>query len=68
MAVSTFDDEYTASLVQAVDVTTQLFFTSHAQDDLIEKENSHILDFADKVKRILKSHWYLLPYLGQADH
>jgi hypothetical protein len=51
--VSTFDDEFIPSLMQAIDIKIQLFIASCAQEDDIENVNFRILDFTDEVNCIL---------------
>ena len=64
-AVSTFDETFIPSLMQAIDIKIQLFIASCAQEDNIEDVNYRILDFTDEVNCILirKSIGISLPFL-----
>ena len=52
-AVSTFDNKFIPSLMQAIDIKIQLFIASCAQEDDIDDVNFRILDFTDEVNCIL---------------
>ena len=64
-AVSNSDNKFIPSLMQAIDIKIQLFFTSCAKENDIEEVNFRILDFTDEVNCILtrKSIMISLPAL-----
>ena len=52
-AVSTFDETFIPSLMQAIDIKIQLFIALCAQEDNIEDVKYRILDFTNEVNCIL---------------